>query len=62
MPHRLNDRVVLPIHVRVRGLMQRHVESTKEMRQREMELRVRQAVGVPTGPLVFILYIMVDWG
>lgn len=55
MPHRLRHRVVLPIHIRVRGLMQRHVESTKEMGQRKTELRVRQAVGVPTGPLVIVL-------
>lgn len=40
MAHRLHDRVVLPIHVHGRGLMQRHVESTEEVCEREMELRV----------------------
>ena len=42
--HRQHHGAVLPIHVRVRGIVQRHVESTEQVRQRELELRVRQAV------------------
>lgn len=47
LAHRLHHRVIFPLHVRVRGLMQGHVEPPKEVCERKMELRVRQAVTCP---------------